>query len=112
MLRDISAQSLTDQRHDLAHSRAVAFTTMTAAQTDLLNRPESCNVALVVPWYGGSHKSWADAVVRHSLHNVRLVTHAPRYWRWRFSAGPVTLAALLEEAYVDGRDPMSWLCRR
>jgi len=62
-------------------------------------------VAVVVPWYGGSHKSWADAIVRHSHHDIQLVTHTAEHWRWRVAGGPVTLAEDLELAYRDRDRP-------
>ncbi len=49
-------------------------------------------VLLVEPWYGGSHRAWADAYVAASAHNVRLVTHQDRFWRWRLRGGSVTMA--------------------
>ena len=55
----------------------------------------SLDVVVVEPWYGGSHRAWADGMVRHSDHAVRLVTHPDRFWRWRLRGGAVTLAAAL-----------------
>ncbi len=53
------------------------------------------DVLVVEPWYGGSHRAWADGLVRHSGHRVRLVTHPDRFWRWRLRGGAVTLADLV-----------------
>lgn len=50
-------------------------------------------VLVVEPWYGGSHRAWADGIDRHSRHRVHLVTHPPRAWRWRLRGGALTLAA-------------------
>jgi glycosyltransferase involved in cell wall biosynthesis len=49
-------------------------------------------VLLVEPYLGGSHADWAHGLVRHSAHEVVLVAHPGRHWRWRFRGGPVTLA--------------------
>ena len=54
---------------------------------------EPLEVVVVEPWYGGSHRAWADGLVRHSKHQIRLVTHPDRFWRWRLRGGAVTLAA-------------------
>jgi hypothetical protein len=35
-------------------------------------------VLLVEPYYGGSHRAWADGYVEHSRHDVKLVTHEAR----------------------------------
>jgi glycosyltransferase involved in cell wall biosynthesis len=60
------------------------------------------DVAVVESWYGGSHRAWADGLVRHSRHTVRLVTLTDRFWRWRLRGGAVTLAEQLE-ADVDAQ---------
>ena len=49
-------------------------------------------VLLVEPFYGGSHKAWADGYVAHSRHEVHLVTHSGESWRWRLRGGSLTLA--------------------
>ena len=55
-------------------------------------------VVLVEPYYGGSHRAWADGLVAHSRHEIHLVTHDAAYWRWRLRGSALTLA----EAVVDG----------
>lgn len=54
------------------------------------------NVVLVEPYYGGSHKAWADGLVRSSAHEVRLLTHPARFWKWRMHGAFLTLAEALE----------------
>ena len=49
-------------------------------------------VVLVEPYFGGSHRAWADGLVRHSRHEIHLVTHAAAYWRWRLRGSALTLA--------------------
>lgn len=49
-------------------------------------------VVLIEPWYGGSHRIWADGVVAHSRHEVHLLTLPGRHWRWRMRGAAVTLA--------------------
>jgi glycosyltransferase involved in cell wall biosynthesis len=60
------------------------------------------NIWLLEPYYGGSHKAWADGYQAHSRHRVRLLTLPGRFWKWRMEGGAVTLArralALEEEA--------------
>lgn len=50
------------------------------------------SVLLVEPYYGGSHRAWADGYARASSHDVALVTHADRFWKWRMQGAAVTLA--------------------
>ena len=49
-------------------------------------------VWLVEPYYGGSHRAWADGYRAHSRHPVRLLTLPARFWKWRMQGGAVTLA--------------------
>jgi glycosyltransferase involved in cell wall biosynthesis len=50
------------------------------------------NILLVEPYYGGSHKAWADGYAAASAHEVRLITHPARFWKWRMHGGFLTLA--------------------
>ena len=50
------------------------------------------NVLLLEPWYGGSHRRFADGLAAHSRHDVRVVTMTARSWKWRMQGGAVTLA--------------------
>lgn len=49
-------------------------------------------VALIEPFYGGSHKRWADELKRHSQHQIDLFTLPGRHWKWRMHGASVTLA--------------------
>ena len=55
-------------------------------------------IALVEPYYGGSHKAWADGYAAGSAHDVSLMTHEARFWKWRMQGAHLTLAAQLAEA--------------
>ncbi len=59
------------------------------------------SVVLVEPYYGGSHRAWADGWRAHSRHEIHLVTHDAAYWRWRLRGSALTLAE--EVAAVIGR---------
>ena len=52
-------------------------------------------VALIEPYYGGSHQAWADGYAAGSAHDVTLVTHPARFWKWRMHGAFLTLAELL-----------------
>jgi glycosyltransferase involved in cell wall biosynthesis len=54
-------------------------------------------IALVEPYYGGSHKAWADGYAASSRHDVSLVTHDARFWKWRMHGGFFTLAERLAQ---------------
>ncbi len=53
-------------------------------------------VLVLEPWYGGSHRAWADGLAVHSRHAVTLVTLPARFWRWRMRGSALTLARLVE----------------
>lgn len=57
-------------------------------------------ILLVEPYYAGSHKAWADGYAQHSAHDVDVITHEARFWRWRMQGSALTLAEELQE--IDG----------
>jgi glycosyltransferase involved in cell wall biosynthesis len=67
--------------------------------------PSSLDVVLVEPYYGGSHRQWADGWVNHSSHDIRLVTHSDEFWRWRMRGGAVTLAEQLRADFAQSGRP-------
>lgn len=66
-------------------------------------------VLALEPWYGGSHRRFLDALVANSSHDVRTVTMADRFWKWRMQGGAVTLASKAAEVYDAGLRPDSLL---
>lgn len=43
-------------------------------------------------FYGGSHRDVADGIVRHSRHQIELLTMPARYWRWRMRVAGIHFA--------------------
>jgi len=62
-------------------------------------------VVVVEPYYGGSHRAWADGLVAHSGHEIHLVTHDAAYWRWRLRGSALTLAEDVVTAIADHGPP-------
>lgn len=62
-------------------------------------------VLLIEPYYGGSHRVWADGLVQRSRHEVKLVTHEARWWTWRMKGSAVTLARQVAALAADGYRP-------
>lgn len=62
-------------------------------------------ILLVEPYDTGSHRSWAVGVAAHSTHDVRLVTHAGGFWKWRMHGAAVTLARSIEVVVQDWGPP-------
>ncbi|MGD8371464.1 MAG: DUF3524 domain-containing protein [Syntrophobacterales bacterium] len=44
------------------------------------------------PFYGGSHRNFADGWVRHSRHKIDLVTLPARFWKWRMRGAALYFA--------------------
>lgn len=59
-------------------------------------------ILLIEPYYGGSHRAWADGLARHSKHTVTLLTLPAEFWKWRMQGGAVSLARLFNE--LDSKD--------
>jgi glycosyltransferase involved in cell wall biosynthesis len=49
-------------------------------------------ILLVEPYYGGSHRAWSDGYEEASVHEVTLLTHEARFWKWRMHGAHLTLA--------------------
>jgi glycosyltransferase involved in cell wall biosynthesis len=49
-------------------------------------------ILLVEPYFGGSHRAWAEGYARHSRHAVTLLTLPARFWKWRMQGGATILA--------------------
>lgn len=49
-------------------------------------------IALLDPFFSGSHKSWALEFQKHSSHQIDLFTLPGQFWKWRFNGGAPLLA--------------------
>ncbi len=58
-------------------------------------------VFLVEPYLTGSHRQWAEGYARHSRHEIHVIGHEGRFWKWRLAGGFVTIAEELEAAVAD-----------
>ena len=50
-------------------------------------------IALIEPYYGGSHKYWADRLYDLSEHSIDLYTMPARYWKWRMQGSAFHISA-------------------
>ena len=58
-------------------------------------------ILLVEPFFGGSHKQWAEGLKRHSEHEIEMLTLSGHHWKWRMHGAAVTLAQkLMEMDYI------------
>ena len=49
-------------------------------------------IQIVEPYFTGSHRVWAEGYLRHSQHEVEILSLEGRYWKWRMHGGAVSLA--------------------
>ncbi len=59
------------------------------------------NIAFAEPYYSGSHKYFADGMVRHFPGKIELFTMPGRHWKWRMHGAAVTLAEMVTNSGVD-----------
>lgn len=73
---------------------------MTAASASHLRSTTDgrLRIALIEPFYAGSHAAWADGYRSHSTHDVRLISRPGGPWRWRLQASGPSLGAELAVA--------------
>ena len=54
-------------------------------------------ILFIEPYYGGSHKAFADGYVKNSSHDVQLLTMPARKWKWRMRGAAIWLAERLPD---------------
>ena len=54
--------------------------------------PCGVRILLLEPYFTGSHRAWAEGLRDHSGHDIDLLTHEGRFWKWRLGGGFVTMA--------------------
>lgn len=55
-------------------------------------------ILLLVPFFTGSHKAWAEGYKKHSSHEVEIFGLAGRHWKWRMHGSAITFAQKLRNA--------------
>jgi glycosyltransferase involved in cell wall biosynthesis len=63
--------------------------------------PSSRRVLFLEPFYGGSHREFADGLIEHSRHAIELHTLPARFWKWRLRGAALHFAEKI-------RDPGSY----
>lgn len=58
------------------------------------------NVALIEPYFAGSHKQWCEGLTEHSVHTFRTYSLRGKYWKWRMKGGAIALAESLSSEPV------------
>ena len=55
------------------------------------------NLLFLEPFYGGSHKDFADGWIQHSQHNIDLVTLPARFWKWRLRMAALYFLDIIDD---------------
>lgn len=58
--------------------------------------PKKPTFLFLEPFYGGSHRDFADGLVAHSRHAIDLVTLPDRFWKWRMRGAAIYLAKRID----------------
>ncbi len=58
-------------------------------------------ILLLSPYHTGSHRAFAEGLVRRSRHDITLLTLPGRFWKWRMRGAALLLAARARR--LDGR---------
>ena len=54
-------------------------------------------ILFLEPFYGGSHKDFADGIIEHSDHDFHLVTLSAHHWKWRMRGAALSFYGTIEE---------------
>ena len=62
-------------------------------------------VWLLNPYAGGSHRAWAEGYAAASAHDVRILSMAGYFWKWRMHGGALELAERGRALLAEGERP-------
>lgn len=57
-------------------------------------------IALLEPYFSGSHRQWAETLQKYSAHEIHLFTMPGRYWKWRMRGAAFTLGEELIDSEI------------
>ena len=63
-------------------------------------------VLYIEPFYGGSHRNFADGWIRRSRHDFHLITLPARFWKWRYTGSALHFAETIDPSLASGADAM------
>ncbi|MGA1205056.1 MAG: tRNA-queuosine alpha-mannosyltransferase domain-containing protein [Opitutales bacterium] len=57
-----------------------------------MEKGDPMRISLLSPWYGGSHRRWADELKAVSRHRIDILSLEGCHWKWRLHGAAVTFA--------------------
>jgi len=55
------------------------------------------HILVVEPFFGGSHKQWAEEWKKYSRHHIEIVGLPGKYWKWRMMGSAPVLVSFMKE---------------
>ncbi len=55
-------------------------------------------ILLLIPFYTGSHKAWADGFKKYSNHEVEIFHLSGKHWKWRMHGAAISFAEILAKS--------------
>ena len=62
-------------------------------------------VLLLEPFHSGSHQAWAEGLIKHTRHEISLISHPGSFWRWRVRGSALTMAEKTQETVNEKGKP-------
>lgn len=62
-------------------------------------------IALVEPYFGGSHRQWCEGLQQHLPFDIQVFSLPARHWKWHLHGGSLELSEQLNTCYPPGSDP-------
>ncbi|MDZ7343253.1 MAG: DUF3524 domain-containing protein [candidate division KSB1 bacterium] len=56
------------------------------------------NIIFIESFYGGSHKSFLDGLIKYSRHHITPITLPSRFWKWRLRSAALYIAEVYDRA--------------
>lgn len=61
-------------------------------------KPAPSRICLLEPYFGGSHRRWAEGFQACSRHEVEIFSLPARHWKWRMHGAALSFVRMLHEA--------------
>ncbi|MDC7233727.1 MAG: DUF3524 domain-containing protein [Spirochaetales bacterium] len=63
-------------------------------------------ILFLEPFYGGSHKYFADGFIKHSRHRIHLLSRPGRFWKWRMESAALDFSRQIKAEAIQKPDAL------